>query len=278
MDGNLVAKMWGWGGVEQSSGTEPLTVISRSTLAGASHTAGPLVQSENRSVALGLLLGSDPPSLYTQKPAALALPVTPASVFPVYRNGLGAGAFPGQGAQPGEGQGQAWSSGGWGGDPSGQRAGSRGKGGVEWGPCHSACAGLPAGLGGSVSPLKPGEFIPLSSAPSEVSRALPSCLCFLPGYMPLGKGPQLLPGESGGGLGSGRALLPRGGLVGPEVPSISPTGLGVGLKPQKPGEPSPPCPAPPPASPFRPPPTQCPSHAFFLSRIWQRHWAGVPAR
>lgn len=26
-----------------------------------------------------------------------------------------------------------------------------------------------------MSPLKPGEFIPLSSAPSEVSRALPSC-------------------------------------------------------------------------------------------------------
>lgn len=104
-----------------------------------------------------------------------------------------------------------------------------------------------------MSPLKPGEFIPLSSAPSEVSRALPSCPRFLPGYMPLGNGPQLLPGESGGDLGSRRALLPQGGLVGPEVPSVSPTGLGVGLKPQKPGEPSPPCPAPPPASPFRPP-------------------------
>ena len=51
-----------------------------------------------------------------------------------------------------------------------------GRGGVHG---HSASAGLPPGLGGSVSPLKPGESIRFSSAPSEVSRA-PALMSTLP--------------------------------------------------------------------------------------------------
>lgn len=60
--------------------------------------------------------------------------ITPHSVSPVYRNGLGVGAFPGEGPQPGEGgRVRPCSSGRWGRGGTGH-TGQRGREGAGWGP------------------------------------------------------------------------------------------------------------------------------------------------
>lgn len=96
---------------------------------------------------------------------------------------------------------------------------------------------LSLGLGGGVSPPKPGEPIPtLSCLPQKYPppQPLPSFLLFLLGYMP---GNGLLPGECSGDLSKEETgLTPRIGLVPAGAIFVSPAGLGGGVKPQKPGK------------------------------------------
>ena len=199
------------------------------------------------------------PSTCPLKPQPLP-PILPSgSVSPGYGNGLGAGAFPGPGAQAGEG---TWGTTMWSREGEGvNRAGIR-----EPGESCVLGGGQWLSLGGGMKPPKPGEPCPahLGTLPTHF---YPGPFCLPQSASPQPTAPPLCPQDLGaemdsalvlfqgqGAAGRGRqggfrvlAHILRGGAGRGQCQSLchSP-GLGGGVRPQKPGagEPSHPVPSP----------------------------------
>lgn len=132
---------------------------------------------------IGVSIRIRPPLLSNPRNCLFLSLLSPFSIhtpcLPVYRNGLGAGVFPGQGAQPGEGGRRAgW---GWGQSPGGAELGPGKRRGRVASSCHSAYFCLSLALGRGMSPLKPGEPIPAPPPPCpEVAAAGALIPAFLP--------------------------------------------------------------------------------------------------